>query len=95
MRDARLQTVVSSGEEYSMISMQRLEDLMVPRFFWLPRSLFIALRIIMQQVTQLQINHHTVKVQSVRFYIKLKFDCFLSQYVNSPLFLLLIDKFII
>jgi len=49
----------------------------------------------MQQVTQLQINHHTVKVQSVKFYIKLKFDCFLSQYVNSPLFLLLIDKFII
>ena len=35
MRDARLQTAVSSGEEYSMISMQRLEDLMVPRFFWL------------------------------------------------------------
>lgn len=32
--DARLQTAVSSGEEYSMISVQRLEDLMVPRFFW-------------------------------------------------------------
>ena len=35
MRDVRLQTVISSGEEYSMISMQRLEDLMVLRFFWL------------------------------------------------------------
>lgn len=34
-RDARLQTAVSSGEEYSMISVQRLEDLMVPRFCWL------------------------------------------------------------
>jgi hypothetical protein len=32
--DARLQTAVSSGEEYSMISVQRLDDLMVPRFFW-------------------------------------------------------------
>ena len=32
-REARLQTAVSSGEEYSMISVQRFEDLMVPRFF--------------------------------------------------------------
>jgi hypothetical protein len=32
--EARLQTAVSSGEEYSMISVQRLEDLIVPRFFW-------------------------------------------------------------
>lgn len=32
--DARLQTAVSSGEEYSIISVQRLDDLMVPRFFW-------------------------------------------------------------
>ena len=34
-RDARLQTAVSSGEEYSMISVQRFDDLIVPRFFWL------------------------------------------------------------
>src|SRR6266567_7090163 len=34
-REARLHTVVSSGEEYSMISVQILDDLMVPRFFWL------------------------------------------------------------
>jgi hypothetical protein len=33
--DARLQTAVSSGAEYSMISVQRLDDLIVPRFFWL------------------------------------------------------------
>jgi hypothetical protein len=32
-REARLQTAVSSGEEYSIISVQRLEDLIVPRFF--------------------------------------------------------------
>jgi hypothetical protein len=24
----------SSGEEYSIISVQRLDDLIVPRFFW-------------------------------------------------------------
>ena len=34
-RDARLQTAVSSGEEYSMISVHRFDDLIVPRFFWL------------------------------------------------------------
>ena len=33
--DARLHTAVSSGDEYSMISVHRLEDLIVPRFFWL------------------------------------------------------------
>jgi hypothetical protein len=33
--EARLQTAVSSGAEYSMISVQRLDDLIVPRFFWL------------------------------------------------------------
>ena len=33
--EARLHTAVSSGEEYSMISVQRLEDLIVPRFCWL------------------------------------------------------------
>lgn len=33
-RDARLQTATSSGAEYSMISVQRFDDLMVPRFFW-------------------------------------------------------------
>jgi hypothetical protein len=32
--EARLQTAVSSGAEYSMISVQRFEDLIVPRFFW-------------------------------------------------------------
>ena len=32
--EARLQTAVSSGEEYSMISVHRLDDLMVPRFCW-------------------------------------------------------------
>ena len=37
-REARLHTVVSSGEEYSMISVQTLDDLMVPRFFWLDLS---------------------------------------------------------
>ena len=33
--EARLQTATSSGDEYSMISVQRLEDLMVPKFCWL------------------------------------------------------------
>src|SRR6266567_7692773 len=37
-REARLHAAVSSGEEYSMISVQRLDDLMVPRFFWLDLS---------------------------------------------------------
>ena len=32
-REARLQTAVSSGDEYSMISVQRVDDLVVPRFF--------------------------------------------------------------
>jgi hypothetical protein len=32
-REARLQTAVSSGDEYSMISVQRFDDLMVPRIF--------------------------------------------------------------
>src|ERR1700761_9805660 len=32
--EARLQTAVSSGAEYSMISVQRLDDLIVPKFFW-------------------------------------------------------------
>lgn len=32
--DARLQTAVSSGEEYSTISVHKLEDLIVPKFFW-------------------------------------------------------------
>ena len=31
--DARLQTAVSSGEEYSMISVHKFEDLIVPKFF--------------------------------------------------------------
>jgi len=34
-----LQTAVSSGEVNSMISVQRLEDLMVPRFCWLDLAL--------------------------------------------------------
>jgi hypothetical protein len=33
--EARLHTAVSSGEKYSIISVQRLDDLMVLRFFWL------------------------------------------------------------
>ena len=33
--DARLQTAVSSGEEYSTISVHKFEDLIVPKFFWL------------------------------------------------------------
>ena len=32
--EARLHIAVSSGEEYSIISVQRLDDLIVPRFFW-------------------------------------------------------------
>lgn len=32
--EARLQTATSSGAEYSIISVQRLEHLIVPRFFW-------------------------------------------------------------
>jgi len=37
-REARLHTAVSSGAEYSIISVQRFDDLMVPRFFWLDLS---------------------------------------------------------
>src|ERR1051325_10669661 len=33
--DARLHTAISSAEVYSRISVQRLDDLMVPRFCWL------------------------------------------------------------
>lgn len=33
--EARLHTAVSSGLVYSMISVHRFEDLIVPRFFWL------------------------------------------------------------
>ena len=33
--EARLQTATSSGAVYSTISVHRLEDLIVPRFFWL------------------------------------------------------------
>ena len=33
--EARLQTATSSGDVYSIISVHRLEHLMVPRFFWL------------------------------------------------------------
>jgi hypothetical protein len=32
--DARLQTAASSGEVYSTISVHKLEDLIVPKFFW-------------------------------------------------------------
>ena len=32
-REARLQTAVSSGDEYLMISVQRFNNLVVPRFF--------------------------------------------------------------
>ena len=32
--EARLHTAVLSREEYSIISMQRLDNLIVPRFFW-------------------------------------------------------------
>ena len=32
--EAKLQTAVSLESEYSIISVQRLEDLIVPRFFW-------------------------------------------------------------
>ena len=32
-REVRLQMAISLGEEYSMISVQRFEDLMMPRFF--------------------------------------------------------------
>ena len=43
-RVARLHTAaVSSGAEYSMISVQRFDDLMVPRFFWLDLSRNIRL----------------------------------------------------
>ena len=33
--DARLHTATSPGAVYSMISVHRLEDLMVPRCWWL------------------------------------------------------------
>ena len=33
--EAKLQTATSSGEVYSIISVQRLEERMVPKFFWL------------------------------------------------------------
>lgn len=33
--DARLHTAVSEGLEYSIISVHKLEDLIVPRFCWL------------------------------------------------------------
>ena len=33
--DARLQTAISSLEVYSIISVHKFEDLMVPKFFWL------------------------------------------------------------
>ena len=33
--EAKLQTATSSGAEYSMISVHRLDDLIVPRFCWL------------------------------------------------------------
>ena len=34
-KEARLQTAISSGAVYSIISVHRLEDLIVPRFCWL------------------------------------------------------------
>lgn len=41
--DARLQTAISSGAEYSTISVQRLEHLMVPRFCWFDFRLHASL----------------------------------------------------
>ena len=41
--DARLHTAVSSGDVYSMISVHRLEHLMVPRFCWLDLRLHVSL----------------------------------------------------
>lgn len=34
-KEAKLQTATSSGAEYSIISVHKLEDLMVPKFCWL------------------------------------------------------------
>lgn len=34
-KEAKLQTATSSGAEYSMISVHKLEDLIVPKFCWL------------------------------------------------------------
>ena len=42
--DARLHTATSSGAVYSMISVQRLELLMVPRFCWLLLLLHASLK---------------------------------------------------
>ena len=33
--EAKLQTATSSGAEYSTISQHKLEDLIIPKFFWL------------------------------------------------------------
>jgi hypothetical protein len=41
--DARLRAAVSSWLMYSMISAQRLENLMVPTFFWFDRALAVSL----------------------------------------------------
>lgn len=40
---ARLQTAVSLSEEYSTISLHRLEDLIVPRLFWFDDLLQLSL----------------------------------------------------
>src|SRR5690606_21408960 len=41
--EARLQTATSSGAVYSIISVQRLLDFIVPRFFWFDFSLQASL----------------------------------------------------
>merc|ERR1719181_856563 len=42
--EARLQTAISSLSVYSMISVHRLDDLMVPRFYWLDLLLHASLK---------------------------------------------------
>ena len=41
--DAKLQTAYSLEDEYSIISVQRLLDLITPRFFWLDFSFAASL----------------------------------------------------
>ncbi|KAH3677659.1 hypothetical protein OGATHE_000313 [Ogataea polymorpha] len=41
--DAKLHTATSSGDEYSTISQHKLDDLMIPRFFWLVLELQASL----------------------------------------------------
>ena len=41
--DAKLHTANSSDELYSMISVHKFDDLIVPRFFWLDLPLHASL----------------------------------------------------